>query len=289
MQDEEATPRDARPKRWLGAIPFVSVAIAVASIVLLNHYVHGVFIMGRGQVESLRLMTWNIGKLYLPLDSRAADRDLAHVAKVIREIDPHVIALQELRDQRQLGRLVSALGSRYRGYLPHDQYDRRAALISRLPVRFVPLSTSTGRTAQGGEVTIAGGEVVTMVSLHLDAFDAERRERQAEEIIAHVSRLGNEGVFLIGDFNFDAARHQDDATGQRLYRLLTRDLVDAGERAGGTTVVSRRLDYVFYRSARVRRVRAKVLRGRRINIMDHLPLVVEFSLRPPASRSALEQ
>ena len=49
-------------------------------------------------------------------------------------------------------------------------------------------------------------------------------------------------------------------------------------RTGPTTLVSRRLDYVFYRSARVRRVTSRVLTRQRINIMDHDPLVVEFSL-----------
>ena len=43
-----------------------------------------------------------------------------------------------------------------------------------------------------------------------------------------------------------------------------------------SSVISRRLDYAFYRSPRVENVEAEVLRDRRINIMDHDPLVVEL-------------
>lgn len=256
--------------------------LTLTGVHLANRYLHGALVGSSDAVNSVRLLTWNIGKIYLPVDSRAADRDLDHVARVINEIDPHIVALQELKGPRQLGRLLAALGPDWRGRVPEDAYDRRPALLTRLPARFIEFKTSTGRAAQGAEVTLSDNAQITVTSLHLDAFDPERRGRQAEEIVASAGRLGHDEVFLAGDFNFDPAEVMRDSADHRLYLFLTAELTDAAKDQGGTTLISRRLDYVFYASDRVKRVRSEVLIGRRINIMDHDPLLVEFDRRPGA-------
>lgn len=230
--------------------------------------------------QRLRVMTWNVGRLYLPWDSRAADSDLQHVAAVIRDARPHVVALQELRDPRQLGRLVAALGPGWRGRIPEDRWDRRAALLARLPAEFQGLPTSTGRTAQGALLRLHSGVELAVASLHLDAFDARRRLVQAQEILSGLRRLGSKHLLLAGDFNFDPAVAARGSNDQALYHYLTQELEDAGRRAGATTMISRRLDYVFYRSPAVKAVRAEVLRDKRIRAMDHDPVVVELALRP---------
>ena len=273
----------AQSKLWLLTVPLSAAAFSGLAYVF-NRYVHATAAGTRTVHESLRLMTWNIGKLYLPVDSRAADRDLRHVAQVIREVEPHIVALQELRDARQLGRLLTELGPEWQGRIPRDLYDRRAALLTRIPTNFVEVGTSTGRRAQAAEVTLPRGGLITVVSVHLDAFDAGRRMRQAEEILASAWRVGHQDVFLAGDFNLDPAIVARDSSDYRLYSFLTKYLRDVGRHEGGTTVISRRLDYIFYRSARVGRVRSRVLHGRRINAMDHRPLVAEFEVRSLADR-----
>src|SRR5262245_60066474 len=56
------------------------------------------------EVSPLRVLSWNIGKIYLGQrrDSRAADEDLARIAEIIRAARPELVALQELRDGAQL-------------------------------------------------------------------------------------------------------------------------------------------------------------------------------------------
>lgn len=262
---------------WIAVLLLIT-ALATGATYLINRYLGDAVSLEREQ-RTLRVMTWNIGKLYLKWDSRAADRDLSHVADVIREVAPHLVALQELRGPTQLGRLATMLGPQWRASVPEDQYDRRAGLLVRIPVQFIGFPTSTGRIAQGAQVNLGRGTRFTVASLHLDAFDPKRRMLQAEEILAGANRLGDRNMVLAGDFNFDASVAAHGSLDQRLYRLLTQELVDAASDAGATTVVSRRLDYVFYRSARVKRVSAQVLQDKRINIMDHDPLVVELSLR----------
>ncbi len=259
---------------WLASVVFIAL-LFTSGIYLINRRL-GTPGNSCHLEHCLGIMSWNIGKLPLRWDSRAADDDLNYVASVIRGVNPHLVALQELKGPGQLGRLLAALGPGWRGAVPQDHYDRRAALLVRLPAQFFDLATSTGRTAQAAITQRLEDERFTVVSLHLDAFDAKRRLLQAEEILAGAQRLGQKEMILAGDFNLDPGVTAQGSEDQDLYRFLTREMVDAAQEAGATTLISRRLDYVFYRSSRVKKVVSRILRDRRINIMDHDPLVVIF-------------
>ena len=261
--------------KWLALIA-LSACATVLSIHLLNR-VHQRYVVFGGPQQRLRLMSWNIGRIYLPGDSRANDRDLQHVAQVVHELNPHILAVQEVRDRAQLGRLVSALGRSWRGMLPEDRYDRRAALLLRLDGEFFQLPTSSGRIAQAARVRLPGGRSIVVASVHLDAFNPPRRLQQAEEILAGALSQGDAEVFLAGDFNLDPAIASENSLDHRVYGLLTRSLSDAAAGQGGTTLDARRLDYVLYRSDHVRCKRAWVLRDRLIGRMDHHPLIADFA------------
>jgi endonuclease/exonuclease/phosphatase family metal-dependent hydrolase len=263
---------------WLSSL-FIIAAAAAAGVHGINRLL-GASVTETSAKHSLRLMTWNIGKLYIRGDSRAADNDLHYVAAVIRSVNPHVVALQEIRDPAQLNRLVAALGPGWRGRVPEDRWDRRAALVVRVHAHFHNLTTSVGRTAQGAVIELPDSPPLSIASVHLDAFDAKRRQTQAEELVAGLQRLGQEEKILAGDFNFDPALAAQGSVDQDTYHFLTRALVDAAKSAGATTFVHWRLDYVFYHSERVKKVTSRVLRDRRINIMDHDPLVVELGYSP---------
>lgn len=227
--------------------------------------------------QSLRLLTWNVGKIYLPWESRATDRDVEHIARVIRRINPHIVALQEMRDREQLGRLLVKLGPGWRGRLAEDSYDRRAALLSRLRARFFELPTTSGRIAQAAEVTLPANKgALFVVSLHLDAFDPRRRLAQAEEMLSRLQRERPERVVVLGDFNLDPSVPARDPLDQQTYRLFATSSDDAGKEVGVTTIFSRRLDYAFVRRPHPFRLEARVVRGQRINTMDHDPLVVDL-------------
>jgi endonuclease/exonuclease/phosphatase family metal-dependent hydrolase len=264
-------------KKW--AISLVaSATLTVLLIYGINRFVHDQYVTFSVPRRSLRVLSWNIGRIHLRWDSRAADSDLDYVAEVIREVNPHIVALQEIRNPRQLGQLVTKLGSRWRASTPEDNYDRRAALLMRLDGRFYALPTSSGRTAQGAIIRVPGRREITVVSLHLDAFDAKRRLQQAEEIAAGARRLGNRDILLAGDFNCDPARATGDSADQRLHSFLSGGFVDAAKDSGSTTLGAQRLDYVFFSRESAQVYDAKVLRTRRIGGMDHYPLVVELGL-----------
>jgi endonuclease/exonuclease/phosphatase family metal-dependent hydrolase len=272
-----------RPLRWSLALALLCLApVGVAA--LINRLALPRPFASQGGVPGLRLLSWNIGRVHLRWESRAADRDLGFVAQVLRQVDPHVAALQELRDPTQLGRLLALLGHGWRGRVPLDAYDRRAALLWRVRGDPFEIPTSTGRAAQGAVLRFERGRVLTVVSLHLDAFDASRRLLQGQEILDAALRTAADDLVLAGDFNFDVAGVARDALDQRLYRLLTSTLRDGAVRAGATSLTARRIDYVFYRSAHWRVSDARVLWQEGIHGMDHRPLVVELepvTPRPP--------
>lgn len=252
----------------------------------------------------LRILTWNVGKIFLPFDrraadSRASDDDLAHIAQVVRDSDPDVVALQELKDREQLDRLLDRLGGGYVGTVPDREVnDRRVAVLARkrwpdgLPAEdldkaplFRTVTTSTGRSAAAVSLPVAGGARALIVSVHLDAFDRDLRRVQAEEIVDWANRQPEPELFLCGDFNFDydflqgqAADHPD----LQLYRLLARSFEDLGRAAGLTTILARRVDYIFARTSGVEVREVRVIPGKRRALMDHEPVVGSFEIRRPA-------
>lgn len=280
MHDKASLRDQLQTLAWVLAL----TGLTVVGVMLLNHFVHRQFVTDSAPRQSLRLLTWNVGKIYLPWESRASDRDLRHIARVLRELRPHVVALQELRDREQLGRLLTELGRGWRGSIPADSYDRRAALLLRVHGHFFELPTTSGRIAQGAELRLLEGRRVNIVSLHLDAFSAPRRLEQAQEITEGLRRRKADVDLLLGDFNLDPAAVKTQSADQLLQQLLTKNYVDAGKQAGTTTIFSRRLDYIFYRGKSVLRSKAHALKGKRINTMDHDPLLVDLTLSPPTPR-----
>ncbi|MBI5480678.1 MAG: endonuclease/exonuclease/phosphatase family protein [Deltaproteobacteria bacterium] len=261
----------------------------------------------RHDTYRLRILTWNVGKIFLPFDSRAADSrasddDLAHIAHVVHETAPDVVALQELRGREQLDRLLDLVGAGWVGSVPEQEvHDRRVAIIARAPARdggspaglgpgggltFRSVVTSTGRSAAAVSLPVAGGARALVVSIHLDAFDRDRRRVQAEEIVDWANRQPEPEVFLCGDFNFDydflqgqAAEHPD----LNLYRFMSRTFEDLGRAAGLTTILARRVDYIFARTSGVQAREVRVIPGKRRSLMDHEPVVGSFEIRRPTA------
>jgi endonuclease/exonuclease/phosphatase family metal-dependent hydrolase len=246
----------------------------------------------------LRVLTWNVGQIHGGWDSRAADADLAHIARVIRQSRADVVALQELRSAEQLAALAALLGPSYQGRVPdQDSYDRKVAvLIGRgagsgrgkprgrsesdgAAIDFPTVYTSSGRGAVGVRLRLEPRLDVTVVSVHLDAFDAERRRVQAEELLDWAGRLPDGEVLLAGDFNFELDlfdRGRRAVPERWLYDLLSRTYIDVGRQAGVTTALSRRIDYIFLRGTRLRVTSARALAGQRQRLMDHHPLLAEL-------------
>jgi len=240
-------------------------------------------------VNSLRLLTWNIGYAELEDDTRAHDKDLPAVADVIMRHDPDAIALQELTGQKQFNVLLGLLHGKYRGAVAEqgrgDRFEAVLVKDSHATFVFVPLR---GQYALAARFRPRGdAPEVVVLSAHADAFNAARRRTYTEALMDWVEgRRQSSVVFIAGDFNFelkaanetnlytDNLKHDSES-----YSHILRRFRDLGRDAGDTAINDRRIDYVFGPPALEQIGRVEVLRNAAVGRMDHWPLLVEVGLQ----------
>lgn len=232
---------------------------------------------------TLRVMTFNIHHGAGPDDVM----DLEHVAAVIRQENPDVVALQEVdrgvsrSGGRDLLRELSALTG-----LPHYAFGKNIdygggdygnGLLSRHPIRqevnsWLPQIEAGERRGVLQTLIDVGGRRVAVLGTHLDVRNAQERELSSRHILdAILPRYAETPTVVTGDFNA--------LPDSEVYRLVTARLGDAwttaGEGPGYTIPVhapARRIDFVFH-SPHLVPVAARVPRT---DASDHLPLVVDF-------------
>jgi endonuclease/exonuclease/phosphatase family metal-dependent hydrolase len=241
----------------------------------------------------LRLLTWNIGNGDLESETRAHSEDIPNVAKVIKDSDPDVVALQELVGEDQLKLLLAHLQGRYRGFVcSPGGADRVDAVLIKSSgrkdrdVHFDDLNAGERFAAAARFRLNAALPEVVVISAHADAFSASRRRAFAEKVVDWArDQPGNDVVFIAGDFNFEVSTRNksnlftDDAKhDSESYAYLLKYFRDLGRDAGETSVNDRRIDYVFGSSESLSLIRAEVLRGSAVGHMDHWPLLVEVAL-----------
>ncbi|MCU1279539.1 MAG: hypothetical protein JWM53_3085 [bacterium] len=235
----------------------------------------------------LRVVTWNVGRLYSPRhNNRLDDADVPRVAHVLDELDPDVALLQELVDVRQLDEIVTRL-SRGRGAFAGAMaercaYDRRAAVVvrkERAPSFEEHGLGSSNRTAMVARFDAGDGVRAAALSAHFDVFSPERRAEQADALAALAEASGESLVVAGGDFNLDPAWAAGTANARDLetFGRLTRSFADAGRDAGATLIGLWRVDHLLVRGAR--RWLARVS-PRRLPLGDHHPLVLDVDLDP---------
>jgi len=157
--------------------------------------------------SGLRLATWNIHKA-VGLDGR---RDIERIAKVIRQMTPDLIGLQEV-DNRidsegdDIGRLEFLTGMKAVAgpTMLRDAGDFGNVLLTRLPVVDVErFDISVSRREPRGILIVHIdwlGERVQFAVTHLGLQPGERRT-QVRQLIECLSRGDRSPLVLMGDFN----------------------------------------------------------------------------------------
>jgi len=235
----------------------------------------------------LRVLTWNVGRLYSPRhNNRLDDADVPAVARILGELDPDVALLQEIVDAQQLQALIARMaeerGAFCGAFAQYCVYDRRVAVLvraERAPA-FEELSLGgTGRRAMLASFDVADGVRGAAISAHLDVFSPRRRADQAWALAQLAEDRAEPLVVAGGDFNLDPrwAAGTNNAEDLRTFARLTRQLVDAGHAAGATLIGLLRVDHLLVRGAA--RTVARVS-PRRLPLGDHHPLVLDVDLDP---------
>jgi len=239
-------------------------------------------------LNSLRLLTWNIGYAELEDDTRAHNEDLPAVAKVILREDPDAVALQELTGTAQLNILLGLLHGKYRGAVAQQgKADRfEGVLVKDAGATFIPVAVGARYALAASFRLRQNTPNVLLLSVHADAFNAARRRSYTEALIDWAQgRVQSSEVFIAGDFNFelkaanvtnlytDNLKHDSES-----YSHILRNFRDLGRGAGDTAINDRRIDYIFGPPKLEELGRVEVLRDAAVGRMDHWPLLVEVGL-----------
>ena len=268
------------------------------------------------------------------------DQTFKHVAQLIIEQNPDVILLQELHDnakrtdyEDQLQRLLTMLPAKYGNYseafywqanfvpLPQimgsvgmklaviSKYKLGDALRHQLATIKNDLLTDQfnfRRAIQEVSLPIFGGEKLTVMNTHFDAF-AQGSDTMQQQV-SYLQRLltdkndNNESWIIAGDFNLlPPGQYENmDATGRSFYQPdseFTRiynqfNVIPSIDQANGAdakewftyfpnrsevTAPDRTLDYFVY-SNNMRVNKAEVLQQDTWHISDHLPMIANIKL-----------
>jgi endonuclease/exonuclease/phosphatase family metal-dependent hydrolase len=245
-------------------------------------------------MRRVRVVSWNVGRIYTPTNNnRLDDADIPRVARVLDELDPDVVLLQEVVTETQLAALLDRLPG-YAGALAADcSYDRHVAALARIRLRPAFAQhrlepTGRGLVAVRFDVPAGSGARGVALPVHFDVFDKLRRRSQAEAVI-DLARGCDEVLSVVGgDFNLDpdVAEKLGDALDRGTFNRFTEHFVDDGRAAGPTLFGVMRVDHLFARGSALDRVYARVSPGRRLPLGDHDPLVGDLELTKGAVDAA---
>ena len=232
----------------------------------------------------LRVMTWNVGgsadggEWGTPL----LDAHIDHVVQVLNEIDPDLCFLQEVRSLRQARQIQEELGDAWSLEFAKSEYGRRV-------IALVQHGGTVSRSPEGlPDDALAftyipsTGTPLFAACLHADVSSAQKRNA---EIGAVVDCLNKQTLpaLLVGDLNIDLDidKRRDLFTDNEYldvetYNFIATRLRDVGRGTGSTAEPDRRLDYIFVEEQAFELRSAGPLKNRRLNNMDHDPVVADL-------------
>ena len=225
--------------------------------------------------EFLRVVTWNVGASLDQGGDSMDEEGLVHVARVLNELKPDFVFLQEVRDRRQAEELAERLD---------DDWDIEASPGERIVVGL----TRTGRLRKRGRraerlLRVQHDESrIFFCAVHADAFSS----RERNELLGSLVEGLEDPCILLGDLNLDLDLGKrrdlftdDEYLDVETYNFIARRLVDAGQGTGSTAEPDRRLDYVFVSPETFEVRSAGPWRSKRGPRMDHDPVVCDLTLR----------
>ena len=228
-----------------------------------------------------RVVTWNI--------LGAKDPDLGALATVLREREPDVVGLQEVR-RSQIRRLAKQLDWHYAWGRKHYPYGplvwwraEGVGIVSPWPVSarlrssISPgVSTWTFRHRVLLAVTVTRSEgLLRVFNTHLSSHDTDQRIAQAGRVASRVSADLAPLSIVVGDLNTS-----DDCVTEVLREFLAVGLHDAGGTASNpSSNPYQRIDFVLLPSTATVLDSSTPSGGEEwVGLSDHLPVTVTFDV-----------
>ena len=230
------------------------------------------------EASFLRVVSWNVGGARGGESHGFLREHVEPVAQTLSELEPDLVFLEEVQDAGALEALAMRLGSRW----TLQKGRGGVALFSThgpLETWRLPLARSIGV-----RLTVNGAELAC-AALHASAFSAHDRNREIGATLDALLEQHGDAFLLAGDLNLDLDLDKrsdffsnDVQRDVETYNYVATRLVDAARGRGPTAEPDRRLDYAFV-SANVLVRGAGPWKGRRVDTMDHDPLVADIELR----------
>ena len=253
--------------------------LCVSLFVLIGGYV--------GYAAELRVLCYNI-HIGIGMDKKL---DLERTAKLIKEQNPDLVALQEVdrnttrtekQDQPALLEKLTGLKAAYGKTLDHSDGEYGIAILSRFPIKTSKMTVLEQGTFEPGryerrglletEIELDDKQILCFANTHLCHLSEERRTQQVEQINALLKPHAGLAI-LCGDFN---AKPES----KTIQTILTQ-WTDATDRTPtfSSTNPRSKIDYVFYQPHN--RLKVKEMKVLEDTITsDHRPVLVVFEILP---------
>ena len=262
------------------------------SLTMFKHFfaasLLAVFFCCSGQAAELRVLCYNI-HIGIGMDDKL---DLERTAKLIKEQQPDLVALQEVdrgadrtakQDQPALLEKLTGLKAVYGKTLSHSSGDYGIAILSRWPVKSskmteyphsekFPAEKFELRGLLETEIELADKQVIRFANTHLCHINEERRTQQAQCINELLSKDAGTSI-LCGDFNT--------LPSSTTIQTILEQWTDATDQTPtfSSTKPTKKIDYVFYKPQN--RLKVKEMKVLQDNMTsDHLPVLVVFEILP---------
>lgn len=237
----------------------------------------------------IKILSYNIYHGENP--NHSGKPNLNEIADLILQIQPEVIALQEIdsmtaRTSNIYGEKINLINellkrTGYSGYFGKAMdYDGGGYGVGLMVKKGSDYKTQTLPSPKGGEPRVAAwvkAESKTtqefyFASTHFSSENSENRLAQLKELISYAETL-LVPVLIAGDLNFDPESGE--------YKSIPTKWKDAGMVAGDTTATypgetGKRIDYVLYNSEDFELVEYKVLN---LPYSDHFPVLVTLRIK----------
>lgn len=261
---------------------------SISFLIAMFPFFHNSF--SQNDPNLIKILSYNIFHGENP--TQAGTSNLEDIAKLISQIQPDFIALQEIdsmtvRSESLFGKkvsLIKELSERtgYEGYFGQAMiYNEGAYGVGLLVKKGSDLEIQQLPSPAGGEPRVAAWikaelksqQIIYFASTHFSNESFVNRLAQVEAIIAFADSLSHPTLFA-GDLNFDPVSDE--------YKSIPSRWKDAGSVAGDSTATyagedGKRIDYVWYQSEQVELVDYKVLH---LPYSDHYPVLVTLRIKP---------
>lgn len=240
------------------------------------------------QKHTVRVLSYNIHHAEPPSTPRSID--LEAIAKVIKDLNPDLVALQEVdvytgrsgafNQAEELGKMTG-LSAHFFKAIDYDGGQYGVAILSRYPVTESHRYPLPGIEGQGGEprilatatVELSSKEKLLFACTHLDAQKESGNRLVQMKAIAGLLGESSIPVILAGDFNA--------VPGSEVINLLDEHFHRTCESCEFTIPVdtpNRTLDFITFRPSKTFRVRQhQVIKERYAS--DHLPVFAVLEIR----------